>query len=1063
VSQVKHHVSGKQYWQSLQELSDSPEIQERLGKEFPGYDPKHIVSTTRRSFMKIMGASLALAGITLTGCRRWPKELLVPNSSQYKDRTPGVPDFYASVFELNGVGTGTLVSSYDGRPIKVEGNPDHAFARTVKNGAAHGIRFAQDSVNYGASDAFMQATVLELYDPDRSREVVERADNRTRSRSLDEFKSALLASVPASGEGFAILAETSSSLTLAAERKRLLEKFPQAKWYEYEPISYDNEVEGHRAVFGQALRARHWFDQAAVVVSLDCDFLGTHPAKLRYANDWSSRRRTADADRTMSRVYVFESTYSITGASADHRLPVKPSRIAAIASAIAAGLGVSGAAATSLSPEESKFVESVVKDLNDSKSNRAGVVLAGAQMPAEVHALVGAINLAIGAPGQTVTYHATPGLDRPTHAAAIQELARSITDGKVQSLLILGGNPVYNAPADLEFAKLLNAVSMTAHLSLYQDETSQLCRWHINKAHWLESWGDACAWDGTVSIAQPLIMPLYGGLSAIELLAHLAGDTETAGDKLVRRALGATAGTTEKAWKQALHDGVIPGTESHAVPVTPKAFSLPAPASSSGFEVRFLSDYKLFDGRFANLGWLQELPDPMTRVVWDNCAYISKRDADGLGVTTGDMIRVSVGGAALDIAAYVLPGQPIGVIGLTLGYGRVSAGNVSSGLGFDTYRLRTTSGMSFVDGVKVEKLGRKYTLVATTDHHLIDTVGTKGRLKRVGEVGGGGYIIREATLDHYKSDGGKAFEHGHGANLRLQLFDPPNSFNTPHAWGMAVDMNACIGCNACVVACQAENNIPIVGKTEVYNNREMHWLRIDRYFKSHGDTVEAVQNDPNPKVVFQPVMCVHCENAPCEQVCPVAATTHDTEGLNVMVYNRCIGTRYCSNNCPYKVRRFNYYDYHSKDARGAKFPLPWLGMPDSQQPTTMHPVKSMVFNPEVSLRMRGVMEKCTYCVQRIHHAKVNAKNEWHKGQRKTEFVRDGEIVTACQQSCPTNSIIFGDLNERAGSEASAVVKLHQSPRAYPLLEELNTRPRTKHLARVRNLNASLEAVKASEA
>jgi molybdopterin-containing oxidoreductase family iron-sulfur binding subunit len=1008
-----------EYWKSLEQLAEDPQVLEKISQEFPGYDPSQISSLSRRRFMKLMGASMALAGVTLTGCRRWPEEHLAPYSSNPRERTPGIPEQYATVYELGGVGHGLLVTSYDGRPIKVEGNPSHPFARTFDG-------------KLGSADAYAQASVLELYDPARSRGVVDRRNGAEKPATWQDFQTAITPLLndlrAAGGKGFAVLSEASSSPSVVAMRAQLQKTFPQVAWYEYEPLAFNNERE---AFGGRRIRTRLNLDKADVIVSLDADLLGDHPAHLRHANDWSKRRRGADERNGMNRMYVAESRLSITGCVADTRIGVKPSRVETLALALAAKLGVNGAtAASDLSEEESKFVTAAANDLK-----RNGVVAVGSHQPARVHAIAHAINAAINAYGNTVVLLEEPG----PAPLSIGQLADSIKAGGVTTLLIVGGNPVYDAPADLGLADSIGKLANTIHLSLYDNETSRQCKWHLPKAHYLESWGDARAYDGTVSLQQPLILPLFGGKSTIELLAILSGDSVTEGQAIIRRTFAQVTGNTaENAYRRTLHDGVLP--DSSFATVTIPAAAIPAapasqPAAANALEIRFVQDRKIYDGRFANLGWLQELPDSLTKLTWDNAALISKKDADALGVDIGDMLKITVDGRSLEIAAFILPGQPIGVISLPLGYGRKASGPIGDGVGFDTYAIRTSSNAGFAAG-QVARTGGTYRLVATQDHHIIDELGFRGREVRIGEKFHSGMVIREATLAEFEKNPRaphEGFEEHGKRTVALELFEKPSKFNTPHAWGMAIDMNTCIGCNACVVACQAENNVPIVGKDQVYNNREMHWLRIDRYFK-------GTMDDPNPEVVFQPMMCVHCENAPCEQVCPVAATVHDSEGLNTMVYNRCIGTRYCSNNCPYKVRRFNYFDWHSKaedNLRG--FPKPWLGLPDTQQDEKIDKIHRMVFNPEVTVRMRGVMEKCTYCVQRIHNTNIAKRNA---GQE----IADGDVVTACQQTCPTEAIVFGNLND----ENSQVSKLRRNPRAYSVLEDLNTEPRSKHMAKLRN-------------
>jgi len=1017
-----NHATGAQYWRSLEHLADTPEVRELIGAEFPGYDPDQMVGTSRRRFLKVMGASMALAGVTLSGCRRWPEEKLAPYATNPQGRLPGVPEQYATAYEVGGVASPLLVSSYDGRPIKVEGNPSHPLSWTIRD-------------KIGSADAFAQASLLEMYDPHRSRAVVDRTGAQpTESiwEAFAAFASKHFGMMKGNGTGLAILSESSSGPSAVDMKKRLLAAFPSARWYEYEPVNRDSEIEGSKLAFGRPVRSYLHLCKASRIVLLDADVLGTHPARVRYAADWAERRRSADVG-DMSRVYLAETTFSLTGTVADVRLPVNPDRLYAIARAIAAKLGVAGIhGEEALSEREGNFVAAAAADLKD--AGKDAVVAAGGAMPAIGHTLVHAINQKVGAVKNTVTLLEDPTAAQTPHVQAISDLKSEIARGAVSTLLILGGNPAYDAPADLEFDKAIETVPTSIHLGLFDDETSKLCKWHLPRAHYLESWGDARAWDGTAGIVQPLILPLYGGKSAIEVLALITNDSVTDGHEIIKRTWAQLLPPDgfERALRAVIEAGSLKDSGFKMADVSVKTIEFsPAPSPPRGFFVRFQSDSHVLDGRYANNGWLQETPDPLTKLVWDNAALISKKDADSLGVATGDIIRIEVAGRpALEIAGYVMPGQPLGVVTLPLGYGRTSSGPIGDRLGFNTYSVRTTQGFDVTSGAKLQKAAGHYRLVATQDHHILDTVGAEGRAVRTGEKGQSGKIIHETSFEEYKRDPRSAL--GGPRKVALQLFEPPSKFNDTHAWGMAIDLNTCIGCNACAVACQAENNIPIVGKVEATNHRTMNWIRVDRYFKGDAE-------DPGVEVVHQPMMCQQCENAPCEQVCPVGATVHDSEGLNTMVYNRCIGTRYCSNNCPYKVRRFNYFDYHSKDPRST-WGTPWAGIPDAQENETIDKIRRMAFNPDVSVRMRGVMEKCTYCVQRIHSATIAKR-------AAGSDVADGDIVTACQQACPTQAIVFGDLND----PDSRLVQLHKGPRAYGVLdEELNTRPRTKYLAKLRN-------------
>ena len=1008
------------YWRSLDELADTPAFRAFSEAEFPSAAPARLAPTTRREFLRLMGASAALAG--LTGCR-WPKEVIAPYGQQPENRTPGVPVQYATAMELGGWAQGLLVTSYDGRPIKIEGNPSHPL-------------------NRGATDARAQASVLELYDPDRAHAVCRRDGQQYATLTWEDFAAFARPHFDQlrqrGGAGLCVLSAASSSLSLADMRARLLAAFPQARWLEWEPLSRDNERLGALLAFGRPHRTHLHPDRADVIVALDDDFLGAHPAAVQYARDFITGRRIDATGRRidaggpeeaqrpaapMNRLYVVESGYSITGAMADHRYPLRSCDVPAFAACLAAQLVERGLAL----PPEAGELSAVLKGaaegrgegpcprgLADELLGHRGrcLITVGPHQPPEVHALVHVLNAALGNVGTTLTYTVEPDESRPTHVAAIGQLVAAMRAGQVDTLLILGGNPAYDAPADLELAGCLASVETTIHLSLHRNETSRLCLWNLPQAHYLESWGDARAYDGTLSIVQPLIAPLYDGKTPAEVIALLLGEEPATGYEIVRRALQALQPGTdfESWWRQALHDGVVPGTAFAAVSPTPRGGEWAATiggwvgrptAQEDGLEVVFRPSAAVYDGRFANNGWLPELPDPITKLTWDNPALLAPATAAALGVESGDIVRLTLGARSLEVPVYVLPGHAAGSVTLLLGYGRSSAGRVGDGVGCNTYALRTTEGLDVAYRPVVVKTGRRCKLATTQDHHAIRSrVGERAGQARVG------LLVREATVEEYRRHPQFAREAVH--HLPLVSLWQEHSYEQGHRWAMAIDLNACIGCSACVVACQAENNVPVVGKDEVERGREMHWLRVDRYFR-------GAPHDP--QVAFQPVPCMHCENAPCEQVCPVAATVHSSEGLNDMVYNRCIGTRYCANNCPYKVRRFNWFNNHRD----------------------LTEIEKLAFNPEVTVRSRGVMEKCTYCVQRINAVKIAAGNE-------RRAIRDGEITPACAQACPTQAIVFGDLND----PDSRVARLHTAERAYGILEELNVKPRTKYLARLRN-------------
>jgi molybdopterin-containing oxidoreductase family iron-sulfur binding subunit len=1010
------------YWRSLEQLADTPQFRAALERQ-PALGAEQALHASRRRFLQTMGASLGLAGLAGTGCIRLPEEKLAPYAHRPENRTPGTPVSYATAMETGGVAQGLLVTSYDGRPIKIEGNPTHPL-------------------NRGAADQFAQASVLELYDPDRSRGVIKNTLHRGRggdgpedkpeiavkAASWDDFKSEFIKQIPADGTGFCVLSEASNSPSFVALRAKFQEKFPKAQWYEYEAISDDNVRVGTFAAFGQHVLPVLDLAKAKVIVSLDADLFGDgSPLAVKYARDFAAGRRLHDktTQKEMNRLYVIESLHTITGASADYRLARRPSEIAAIAKELTAVLGVAGvdAAGDSKLP----LLDSIITDLQKHKGQ--AVVVAGSRQPPEVHALVAAINYELGNVGRTVVYYPDPQPKRPSHAGDLAHLVKQMEAGGVSSLLILGGNPAHNAPADLKFAEALKKVPQAVHLAAYEDETSRLCAWHLPRAHYLESWGDVRTFDGTPSVVQPLIEPLFDGRSAIEVLSMIVDEKPWGGYDIVRGTVKGLVGDsfTEYRWKKLLADGAIEGTAWKPVEIRSLAHWVRQPVSTTGevkdeYELVFYAD-KLYDGRFANNGWLQELPDPMTRLTWDNAAVMSKNTADKIGVKQDELVELSAEGAKVLAPVFFLPGVADGVIGLALGYGRTAAGHVGNNVGQNAYALRTTAALGWRT-VKAQPTGKKYPLATVQDHHIVDDYGKQAVKERIPE------LLHEVSL-------AKAYE-GVRGKPPMSIFDahkfdgtsPPSGDQSHvpkhdlHKWGMAIDLTSCTGCGACVVACQAENNIPIVGKEQVLHGREMHWIRIDRYFRDSPD---------DPMAVHQPVLCMQCENAPCESVCPVAATTHSQEGLNMMTYNRCVGTRYCSNNCPYKVRRFNFFDYN----RGT--------LTDHYVPNQLRqPISELVQmqkNPEVSVRMRGVMEKCTYCIQRIEQARIAAKRE---GDRA---IRDGEIQTACQQTCPAQAIVFGDLND----PESRAAKLHALPRTYGMLDpELNTKPRTQYIARVRN-------------
>jgi molybdopterin-containing oxidoreductase family iron-sulfur binding subunit len=1052
---VGGHENGtnRQYWRSLEEFAQTPEFLELVQNEFPALLDDVGTPQNRRTFLKLMGASLALAGFGLAqGCRRWPDEKIAPFAHRPEGYVPGTSVPFATSWDLGGYGHGLIARSYDGRPIKVEGNELHPI-----NGGrvtAGGKEFAA-----GTTDAITQAQVLSFYDPDRSKYAVERSFESSAERvgvqgaprTIDQFRtwarSHFDSMANARGSGLAILTGASSSPSFAHMKRRFSQAFPSAAWYEWEPLSRDNEIAGAEMAFGRGFRPQFNFANADVIVALDSDFLMSHPAALKHARDFAQRRR--DPERGMSRLYAIEANLSVTGSNADHRLPVKSSEVFSKAAELMGSLEAHGVQISGGFADAGAWINALAADLASAQGR--SIVIAGPNQPPAVHALAHAMNAALGNVGTTVTYTIEPEYERPPHVDSIRALTDAMRDGSVSTLLIMGCNPVYDAPADINFPEAIAGVPTSIHLGLYDDETAAKSNWHVPAQHFLEEWGTTRAWDGTIAPTQPIIEPLFGGFSWSGLLAFAANDPSD-GYQIIRRWFDEEIGGDESAWRTMLHDGVLANSawpvEAVAItsPPQPAAMSF---ASSPGYEVAFVQSASMYDGRFANNGWLQELPDPIGKFCWDNAAYMNPATAAKLGVGARDMVHIGTGGdngPTLKMPVHVVPLLADDSITVHLGYGRWRAGNIGDSVGFNTFVLRTTSGMHFASA-DVEKAQGSYKLATVQDHHVMDAKTTReGLQERLPQ------IVREATLAQFMDN----LEHGHGA------FDAPGAHahhlpivslwregqfdNASHQWAMAIDLNACIGCSACMVACQAENNVPVVGKDQVMRGREMHWIRVDRYFRGEPEDAD---------VVFQPVTCQHCENAPCEQVCPVAATTHDTEGLNVMVYNRCIGTRYCSNNCPYKVRRFNFYNWHFEDPRRDGLKPPALMIPDDQEVKAFDGAEALLklgMNPEVTVRSRGVMEKCSFCVQRINRVKIDLKNQWMTDRDNGwPNVPDGAVTPACAGACPTQAIVFGDLKDAD----SRVAQMYRDARAYSLLEDLNTKPRNRFLGKVRNTNSAI--------
>jgi molybdopterin-containing oxidoreductase family iron-sulfur binding subunit len=966
-------ADGRTLWRSLDELAAMPELEAFLAEELPREAARLASAVDRREFLKLAGASLALAG--LAACTKQPEERIVPYVRQPEHVVPGHPLYYATAIARRGVALGLLVESHEGRPTKAEGNPDHPGS-------------------LGGTDVASQAAVLGLYDPDRSQAVTHVGDIRSWSTFRDAFGGIVAAQRERRGTGLRILTETVGSPTLADQLRGLLRDFPEARWVQWEPTATDNARAGARLAFGEPVAVRLQVERADVILSLDADFLAPAPDTVRYAREFARRRKPGPG---MTRLYVVEPAPTITGANADHRLALRAGEVEAFARAVAARLGlrVKGGGSP-VAEAHARWIDAVAADLK-ARGGTALVVAGDAQPPA-VHALAHAMNQHLGGAGRTVVYTDPIEAEPSDQLAGITQLANDMNQGLVDVLIVIGGNPAYTAPADLDFAARMAKVGLRIRHGLYEDETSLLCHWHLPETHFLEAWSDARAYDGTVSIVQPLIAPLYEGRSAHELLALFSDRPDRTGHDVVRDAWQARrAGAEfETFWRKSLHDGVVEGTA-----LAPKRPTLrgdwdgePAPLPE-GIEIAFRPDEYVHDGRFANNGWLQELDRPLTKLVWDNAALLAPATAERLELANDDVVELAFQGRQVRAPVWIVPGHAAEAVTVSLGFGRTRAGRVGTGVGFDAYRLRTTSALHAGSRCQVRRTGDVYRLVSTQEHHSME----------------GRPVVRTATLTEWTA---------HPEFARHEEDDPPrdatlypNHEYRGYAWGMAIDLNACIGCHACVMACSSENNMPIVGKDQVGRGRDLQWIRIDRYFEGPLDA---------PAILHQPVPCMHCENAPCEVVCPVNATVHSSEGLNEMVYNRCVGTRYCSNNCPYKVRRYNFYLYNDWDTETYK----------------------MGRNPDVTVRSRGVMEKCTYCVQRIEYARAAAIREGRP-------IRDGDVTPACAQACPAEAIVFGDIND----PASRVAKLKADSRNYGLLAALNTRPRTTYLAGVRNPNPAL--------
>lgn len=1051
--------TGPKYWRSLDHLAEKPEVREWIEREFPAGASQAPEGESRREWMKLMSASFLLAGMggMATGCRR-PEAHLTPFAQQPEGYTHGKPELFATAMPLRGSAIPLVAKATDGRPVKVEGNsllPD----------------------SNGGTDVYVQGSILNLYDPDRAIRHTQRGNDVKIEAVRDSLAALGKAAAASGGAGVVVLAERSSSPSRARLQAEFTTKLPKAKWFVYEPVDFSLPNQAASMAFGAEVSVLPQLERSRRILSLDCDFVGAEAEAYRLIRGYAKSRKPEGGE--MSRLYVVESLMSLTGAQADHRLRVKPSNVAKLAALVATQIGVGGelggviaALAQGADAKLTDWAKEVAKDLLSAKGS--AVVLAGYAQPLGVHLIVTAINNFLGAYGATIAV--IPAIE-PRNDGGIAEAVTALKAG-AETLLILGGNPAYNAPSDLDFAAAAKSAKTVVRLGYYEDETAPLSTWHLAAAHYLESWNDARLADGTIVPVQPLIEPLFGGLTDLEVLARFLGAEKSAPHDIVRASFQGSEGE----WKKFLHDGFAAG--STAAPA--------APRFDAGGVVRGLAAFKpvsgelevvlhrsagVDDGRFNNNGWLMECPDPITKVSWDNVLQVSPATARALGVSEcahahdGQydqiVLKLTVAGRSIEAPVWIQPGLADNTVAIALGYGRTATGRIGTKVGADVYPLFQNATRHLTVG-KLERVARKHRVAATQEHGMME----------------GRPVIREANLDQFKAkpefaknmDLDSHLPHyvpektvpdgrnpGRLQNLYEHPYDQhPETMSKIHQWGMTVDLQSCVGCNACVVACQSENNIPIVGKDQVTRGREMLWMRIDRYYSTNAkeDLRDRVEGD-DPQMVVQPMFCQHCEAAPCESVCPVNATVHDEEGLNVMAYNRCIGTRYCANNCPYKVRRFNWFDFNKRETDyGAAQDQLFLNtgnlykgpLAQDRNSAPEWEIIKLIKNPDVSVRMRGVMEKCTFCVQRIEQAKIAQKVK--VGNSGEVAVPDGTIKTACQQVCPAEAIVFGNILD----SESQVSQLKKNPRNYTVLGFLDNRPRVTYLARIRNPNAAVTAL-----
>ena len=991
------------YWKSLKDISSEEDYNRFLKQS----DHNEDNGLSRRNFLSLIAASVALAG--LEGCKK-PVQKIIPYVEAEIGTIPGIPKYYASTIPWKNNALGVVIENHDERPVKVEGNEKHPST-------------------LGKSNAFSQASTIEMYDPDRARGVKYNGEKVDWSEYLKFAKDIN----KGDGKGLAVLMQESSSPTIKSIQNDFKTKFPSASWVSYESVNNENLYKGIEKAFSKKLQPIYRLENAQIIVSLGSDFLGVDDNNIYNTRKFAQNRDIVDENSTMNRLYVAESSITSTGSSADHRLNIPQHEMESILAELSYELKKLGLSvdANKVKSSNNLWIKAAAEDLMSNRGD--SIILGGSQLSPEFHQLIALLNNQLNAP---VDYYPL-SLSQVSSLADFKSLCDDIKNNKIKNLIILGANPVYDSPADFNFGDLLKNVPNSVHLTNILDETSKLCSWNIAMTHYFECWGDAMSYDGFVSIVQPQIMPLFDSKSAIQVLTPLVYSKELSSYDTVKNVWKSDivkSGNFEREWEKVLHDGLYKNTIIKKEQVRPSSKTSTAQLNNSiklddnKFEIVFNASSSVYDGRFANNGWLQEIPKPVTSLTWDNAALISIKVAKKLNIKNGQMIEIKIDNKSIKLPAWITPGQNQKSISLELGYGREFEGRLGNGVGFNVYPLRMSSNPSYSLNASISVLDETYPLASTQDHHGLeedqyaapgfDKLSNNEVQSRIPE------LVKQSTLDYYKDNPDwvqkKVEEHKPDkkrswADHSMYNPEPEYDYSKGPQWGMSIDLTSCTSCNACSIACQSENNIPVVGKQQVMNGREMHWIRIDNYFAGDPD---------NPEMSTQSVACVHCELAPCETVCPVAATTHSSDGVNQMTYNRCLGTRYCANNCPYKVRKFNFYNY-TRD------------LPE---------VVQMAMNPDVSIRFRGVMEKCTYCYQRVSAARISAENE-------NRDIQDGDFQVACQQSCPADAIKFGDIND----PNSAVSKAKRRNRDYALLAHLGTAPRTTYLAKIRNQNPKLSS------